>query len=1078
SMGESTFKDKSYNDIYKITIDTDVKPYEKIIISGKDYNDEFLQTNDIVLASFKTQNAFSIPELPSAGSDGVRKASIKMSNFNPDTDVLEGGYITLSMNEADVLVGGTLDVITYTSEETVEYTVFNGTGNVELSNKSKNGFTVKGLEAGTAEIHASIEVDGKLISSKLVLTVIEDREVTYYFANNYQWKSLRVYLWGSKGENAPFPGVMFSAASTKNKDGVNTYSLSFKVYSDGYTNLIISGTDEVHGWSQTKDILCSDMDVNGNMIYITEENWEDFDFVGENKIYKCSYSYGTFEPFGPHVSFEENNKQVITGQTADIPLSSNAEYEIINSDDTVVEVTKGENKITVKGLKEGTATITAKVDDNIKDSITISVVEDYEVYYYFANNYNWSDLHVYMWNDALHTENAPFPGVALGERSFIDGNGDYIYKITFNRYADNYDGFIISGVDSGKEGGCQTENILVSGFGDNNGVRISGWKDGAENVATTSYGFYFYELYLNIASSVEFNVGASVPITVKTNGENVAYQITSGNDVIELQNESDTGVTIKGLSAGTATFTATVTDGTHTVTKTITVNVEADIECTYYFVNEYEWTNIKAYLYVDENNNNQWPGVSMTLLGTDERGKEIYTISFQKYSDGYKGMVINGHDVTKNKDAKTKDIVFNSLDSGKNCISVTGWEDEENLVADYSTSIINDYVLLSDYSIDMKKDVTKNISFVSSKTITIQNTNSSVVQTTLNDGYVTLTALEAGTATITLTVGTGENAVSKSCTVTVTQDEPNYVTYYFANSYLWSDLKVYLWNATESNGDFPGEALTATPVKNSEGHDTYAITFDRNERDWTNCIISGIDGSHGWAKTYDISFAGLDADNTNMVTINETEWTEVDHPSEGQNIYKCTYATGVFAEFVPDVSISDSAKTVKVGSTTEITVTANTNFVVESSDNETVEVTTNGNKISIKGIKEGQATIDVYVDKDGPKEKKVSCVVTVEENVSTAVTYTINSPFPSWYFDQNPKFYVWLWGGEVQGNGIWVECEYINGAFKFSTDVQFTGCKLVRMDPSVENPDWSYKWNESDPLTFNEEHVTSYSGEM
>ncbi|MCR5309513.1 MAG: hypothetical protein K6E21_05340, partial [Bacilli bacterium] len=46
SMGESTFKDKSYNDIYKITIDTDVKPYEKIIISGKDYNDEFLQTND------------------------------------------------------------------------------------------------------------------------------------------------------------------------------------------------------------------------------------------------------------------------------------------------------------------------------------------------------------------------------------------------------------------------------------------------------------------------------------------------------------------------------------------------------------------------------------------------------------------------------------------------------------------------------------------------------------------------------------------------------------------------------------------------------------------------------------------------------------------------------------------------------------------------------------------------------------------------------------------------------------------------------------------------------------------------
>ena len=599
AMGEKSFKDKSYNDVYQITVDTEVAAFEKIIISGKDYNGEFLQTNDIVLSSFKTQNAFTIPELPSAGSDGVRQASIKMSSFNPDTDVLEGGYVTLSMNQAEIATGGTIDVICYTSEDTVDYSVVDGADKIELSNKSKDGFTIKGVAAGTAEIHATIVVDGNYIFARMLVTVIQDQVVTYYFANNYQWKNLRVYMWGTKGANGEFPGVLFKDASVKNSDGVNTYALSFNKYSDGYTNLIVSGMDNERGWSKTADIAFADIPDGKDMICITEESWANFDYVGEDKINICSYGYGNFVPFGPSISIEEDNKQVIAGQTVDIPVSTNSEYEIINSDDTVVEVTKAADKITVKGLKQGSATITAKVSDDIKDTITISVVEDYVVSYYFANNYNWSDLKVYMWNDSLGTENAPYPGVALGERAFIDNNGDYIYKVSFNRYADNYDGFIISGIDGGKEGTCKTENILISGFNDNNGVKLNGWKEGEENVAAISYGFYVYQLYLNTSSTLEFAIGASIPVSVKTNGENVAYQITNGSDVIELQNESDTGVTVKGLAAGNATFTATVSDGKDTVTKTIQVSVisnEQDEDVTYYFSNNYSWSNLSVHL--------------------------------------------------------------------------------------------------------------------------------------------------------------------------------------------------------------------------------------------------------------------------------------------------------------------------------------------------------------------------------------------------------------------------------------------------------------------------------------------------
>ena len=880
AMGERSFKDKSYNDVYQITVDTEVAAFEKIIISGKDYNGEFLQTNDIVLSSFKTQNAFTIPELPSAGSDGVRKASIKMSSFNPDTDVLEGGYVTLSMNQAEVATGGTIDVICYTSEDTVDYSVVDGADKIELSNKSKDGFTIKGVAAGTAEIHATIVVDGDYIFARLLVTVIQDQVVTYYFANNYQWKNLRVYMWGTKGANGEFPGVLFKDASVKNSDGVNTYALSFSKYSDGYTNLIVSGMDNERGWSKTADIAFADIPDGKDMISITEESWTNFDYVGEEKINICSYGYGTFVPFGPSISIEEDSKQVIAGQTVDIPVSTNSEYEIINSDDTVVEVTKAADKITVKGLKQGSATITAKVSDDVKDTITINVVEDYEVYYYFANNYNWSDLKVYMWNDSLHTENAPYPGVALGERAFIDNNGDYIYKISFNRYADNYDGFIISGIDGGKEGRCKTENILISGFNDDNGVKLNGWKEGEENVAAISYGFYVYQLYLNISTSIEFDEGCEIPLVVKTNGENVVYEITSGSDKIELKNESDTGVTVVGKAAGAATFTATVSDGKNTVTKTVSVNVKEDV--------------------------------------------------------------------------------------------------------------------------------------------------------------------------------------------------PDFVTYYFANNYLWTDLKVFFWNDNETNTSFPGVPLDVTPVKNSYNENTYGITFDRNKHNWTNCIVSGMDGSHGWCKTYDISFAGLDADNTNMIRINETGWETIDHPAEGQSIYKCTYETGVFSEFVPDVSLSSNAVTVNVGKTTQITVNANDEYEVFCSDDTICEINSNDNNISIKGLKEGDATIGVTVCKGTENEKTVYCTVTVDAEVIPVPTTYLILYIPDGYDADGAVFYVWIFGGEVEGTGQWVAATLSGNAATFTTDVEFESAVLVRMNPNAsEVPSWDAKWNQTNNLTFDNNHTAA-----
>ena len=59
--------------------------------------------------------------------------------------------------------------------------------------------------------------------------VIDDEIVTYYFANNYQWKNLKVYMWG-KHENAEYPGKLFAHAPVKNKDGADSPKTAKELY--------------------------------------------------------------------------------------------------------------------------------------------------------------------------------------------------------------------------------------------------------------------------------------------------------------------------------------------------------------------------------------------------------------------------------------------------------------------------------------------------------------------------------------------------------------------------------------------------------------------------------------------------------------------------------------------------------------------------------------------------------------------------------------------------------------------------------------------------------------------------------
>lgn len=863
ALGEADYINKDLNEVYKITIDKDLNDFDKLIISGKDSIGD-LQTDDIVLASFVTQNAFTIPSIPNDVVDGVRKASIRMGNFNPSEDTLSGSYITLSMNDANLIVGDEIYVYCYTNANEVDYTVTSGDDKIQLVNETYNGFTIRALAAGEADIEAKVVSGESSGTTHLHVTVIDDEIVTYYFANNYQWKNLKVYMWG-KHENAEYPGKLFAHAPVKNKDNVNTYEVSFSKYSDGYTGMVISGTDENKGSCKTQDIYFADLDrASKNMIYITETEWTNSSPIGEGAVqYTCSVGTDVFESAAPKIEVSQSNITMVVGQTVDIPVDTNSEYEIINSDDTVIEATKAADKITVKGLKEGSATITAKVNDDVKDTITISVVEDYEVSYYFANNYNWSDLKVYMWNDTLGTENAPYPGVSLGERSFIDINGDYIYKISYNRYADNYEGFIITGNDGEKGEGCKTENVYFANFADNNGIKLTGWTGESGKTATFSFGFYVYELYLNISSTLEFAVGASIPLTVKTNGENVSYQVTSGSDVIELQNESDTGVTVKGLAAGTATFTATVSDGKNTVTKTIQVSVisnEQDEDIIYYFSNNYCWSNLSVHLWKSET---EYKNISLTSTSLkNKEGQDVYAFSFKKIAEGYTGMVIMGHDDTYG-DVQTVDISVSSFGENNN-VYLTGWDAENPAKATVGyASYDPNFVEISEGSPKIiRKNQTFEIKVNSNHDVSYSVENGGIIEIHRVGNDFEIEGIASGEETISFFNGTEDNKINVKTYTVIVDDTPVSDYQYTVNNvpdwYGNDNYDVYAW---AYGGSVPGDGTWIKGVFNGT-----TFTFTSSYGDIEHCVLLRCphDSTPTWPSVPDNEKGGFQSGNINF----------------------------------------------------------------------------------------------------------------------------------------------------------------------------------------------------------------------
>lgn len=246
------------------------------------------------------------------------------------------------------------------------------------------------------------------------------------------------------------------------------------------------------------------------------------------------------------------------------------------------------------------------------------------------------------------------------------------------------------------------------------------------------------------------------------------------------------------------------------------------------------------------------------------------------------------------------------------------------------------------------------------KNVTWSSSNSAVA-TVNSSGLVT--AVSAGTVTITATTQDGNKTASAAITV---NPNTNFTVYFYKPSNWGTGIKIYYWNALPTgvlaNATWPGVNMT------DSGNGWYSYTF-------TNVNSTNLIFNDGTNQTADLSR-------------NKTGWYM------NSTWYDSNPGTGVA---VTSVSLSPSSASLNAGGTQQLTPTvlpANaTNKSVTYSSNNTAVATVNSSGL-ITAVANGTATITVSTV-DGNKTS--TCIVTVSTTSGGGNYYTIKNRWTGAY---------------------------------------------------------------------------------
>ena len=243
----------------------------------------------------------------------------------------------------------------------------------------------------------------------------------------------------------------------------------------------------------------------------------------------------------------------------------------------------------------------------------------------------------------------------------------------------------------------------------------------------------------------------------------------------------------------------------------------------------------------------------------------------------------------------------------------------------------------------------------------IWSSSNTSVATVNSSGFVT--AVSAGTATITATTQDGNK--TSSATITVNPNT-NFTIYFYKPSNWGTGIKIYYWSALPSgvlaDASWPGVNMTNT------GNGWYSYTF-------TNVTSTNLIFNDGTNQTADLSR-------------NKTGWYM-------NNVwYDSNPGTGVA---VTTVSLSPTTASLNVGGTQQLTPTVlpsnATNKSVTYSSNNTSVATVNTSGL-ITAVANGTATITVTTVEGS---KTSTCTVTVSTAPSGGSYYTIKNRWTGAY---------------------------------------------------------------------------------
>ncbi len=456
-------------------------------------------------------------------------------------------------------------------------------------------------------------------------------------------------------------------------------------------------------------------------------------------------------------------------------------------------------------------------------------------------------------NDNWKVDNARFAAYFFeGEQSTwadaTDSNGDGYYEVAL---PEGYTNVIFCRMNPGAG-----ENGWNNKWNQTGDLKIPAGEENCYHVEPGSWdnGNGSWSALYEITVSAEGGTAAADKI-LATAGETVTLTVTA-----------DAGRELESISAEDASGNALeITENTFTMPAspvTVQVLFKEAAYITVYFRNNWKWSDVSLYYWLDNGTNNGWPGEAMTFAendGTDD----IYSFRIPANTAG---LIFNGikNDGSGNRDQSPDVTDFTDGDAYQ-----MDW-DNGNKVTKIPYPPVYDITVLAPEGGSLAADKT-----VAQKGETVTLTVTAEEGKELESISVQDTSGNA----VTVTDNTFTMPASPVTVTAVFRDvaAPQTVTVHFHNTAGWAEVAGYVWDSSASNNSWPGTVLaqhsfnagwyTLTVVNdyaafkcifnnNGQGAQTADLSIDHSQAQefWVDGEAVSADAPAGWQTSAPVEY--------------------------------------------------------------------------------------------------------------------------------------------------------------------------------------------------------------------------------